>query len=115
MAVLLRPGDPLPATDRYDGNRSDFRAIRPARRMRRIAPARFLPYACKKGVASFLGESRMVKPFNAFEAAILKALAEALFHGVDMAITPDQVVDNIQRQFSWFHGTMPRQIALSLW
>lgn len=57
----------------------------------------------------------MVKPFNAFEAAILKALTEALFHGVDMAITPDQVVDNIQRQFSWFHGNMPRQIALSLW
>ena len=57
----------------------------------------------------------MVKPFNAFEAAILKALTQALFHGVDMAITPDQVVDNIQRQFSWFHGNMPRQIALSLW
>jgi choline dehydrogenase-like flavoprotein len=57
----------------------------------------------------------MVKPFNTFEAAILKALTQALFHGVDMAITPDQVVDNIQRQFSWFHGNMPRQIALSLW
>jgi choline dehydrogenase-like flavoprotein len=57
----------------------------------------------------------MSNPFSRFEAAILKALAEALFHNIDMAITPDQVVDNIQRQFAQFHGNKPREIAMSLW
>ena len=54
-------------------------------------------------------------PFNRVEAAILKSLTEALFHGLDMAITPDQVVDNLQRQFAQFTGGKPREIALSLW
>ena len=54
----------------------------------------------------------MSNPFSRFEAAILKALTEALFHNIDMAITPDQVVDNIQRQFAQFHGNKPREIAM---
>ncbi|MEN2788338.1 GMC family oxidoreductase N-terminal domain-containing protein [Sphingomonas oligophenolica] len=56
----------------------------------------------------------MHKPFNILQAAILKALTEALFHEIDMKITPDQVVDNIQRQFAQFHGNMPREIGASL-
>lgn len=56
----------------------------------------------------------MHKPFNILQAAILKALTEALFHDIDMKITPDQVVDNIQRQFAQFHGNMPREIGASL-
>lgn len=57
----------------------------------------------------------MRKPFNPIEAAMLKALTEALFHGSEMVITADQVVDNLQRQFALFHGNKPREIALSLW
>lgn len=55
----------------------------------------------------------MTKPFNAFEAAVLKALAQALFHGVEMAIPPAQVVDNLQRQFAPVPGKA-REIGLSL-
>ena len=56
----------------------------------------------------------MRKPFNPIEAAMLKALTEALFHGSEMVITSDQVVDNLQRQFALFHGNKPREIALPM-
>ena len=100
-------------TGQHDRVSRDLPAVKHPRGLPR--PANSPKQLEKMGSRLFSGESRMVKPFNAFEAAILKALTEALFHGVDMAITPEQVVDNIQRQFSWFHGNMPRQISLSLW
>ena len=39
-------------------------------------------------------------PFSNGQARFLIALTEALFHGAEMRITPRQVVDNIQLQFS---------------
>jgi len=57
----------------------------------------------------------MRKPFNPFEALILRKMTEALFHDVDMAISPRQVVGNIQEQFSMIEGNKPREIALTLW
>jgi choline dehydrogenase-like flavoprotein len=57
----------------------------------------------------------MRKPFNPLQAAILKALTEALFHGVAMAIPPEQVVANLQRQFAMIHGNKPREIGLTLY
>lgn len=57
----------------------------------------------------------MQKPFNPLQAAILKALTEALFHGVDMAIPPEQVVANLQHQFAMIHGSKPREIGLTLY
>lgn len=55
------------------------------------------------------------KPFNFLQAAILKAFTRALFHGVDMAIPPAQVVANIQAQFGLMHGGKPREVGLSLY
>ncbi|HVF93978.1 MAG TPA: GMC family oxidoreductase [Sphingomonas sp.] len=57
----------------------------------------------------------MSKPFNPLQAAILKALTEALFHGSAMAIPPRQVVANLQHQFSLMTGTKPRDIGLTLY
>lgn len=57
----------------------------------------------------------MRKPFNPLQAAILKALTEALFHGVAMAIPPKQVVANLQRQFAMIHGGKPGEIGLTLY
>lgn len=57
----------------------------------------------------------MEKPFNPIQAAILKALTEALFHEVDMAITPRQVVANIQAQFALFTGKKPEEIGWTLY
>ncbi len=56
----------------------------------------------------------MRKPFGLLEAAMLKAMAGAMFHGVAMVISPAQVVANIQTQFSFIHGPKSREIALSL-
>ena len=57
----------------------------------------------------------MGKPFNFVQAAILKALAEALFHDVDMAIPSSQVVANLQRQFALVKGGKATEIGLSLY
>lgn len=57
----------------------------------------------------------MSKPFNPLQAAILKALTEALFHGVEMAIPPEQVVANLQKQFGMIHGNKPTEIGLTLY
>ena len=57
----------------------------------------------------------MQKPFNALQAVILKALTEALFHEVDMAIPPDRVVANIQHQFALIEGRKPQEIGLTLY
>ncbi|QNQ09982.1 GMC family oxidoreductase N-terminal domain-containing protein [Sphingomonas alpina] len=57
----------------------------------------------------------MRTPFNPLQAAILKALTEALFHGVDMRITSAQVVANLQHQFGMFEGNKPKEIGLSLY
>lgn len=57
----------------------------------------------------------MRKPFNPLQAAILKALTEALFDGVTMAISPEQVVANLQTQFAMIHGNKPREIGLTLY
>lgn len=54
-------------------------------------------------------------PFNPVQSAILKALTEALFHGVDMKISPAQVVANLQRQFGMVDGKKPREIGLTLY
>lgn len=57
----------------------------------------------------------MRKPFNVLQAAILKSLTEALFHGVIMVIPPAQVVANIQHQFGLVQGRKPRDIGLTLY
>lgn len=54
-------------------------------------------------------------PFNPLQAAILTALTEALFHGVDMKITPRQVVANLQHQFGMVEGGKPRELGLTLY
>lgn len=57
----------------------------------------------------------MGQPFNRFQAAIWKKFTQTLFHGTDMAITPDQVVDNLQVMFGEMHGGKPRETGLSLY
>ncbi|MFT3978294.1 MAG: GMC family oxidoreductase [Sphingomonas bacterium] len=57
----------------------------------------------------------MRKPFNFIQAAILKALTEALFHDVEMAIPATQVVANLQRQFALVVGGKAKEIGLSLY
>jgi choline dehydrogenase-like flavoprotein len=57
----------------------------------------------------------MRKPFNPFEAAIWKRLAQTLFvEPEQMAISPEQVVDNLQRLFANIEGDTPRDTALSV-
>ncbi len=56
----------------------------------------------------------MTAPFNFGQLKFLKALTEALFHGADMAITADQVVDNICQLFAKVGGTKLDEIRLSL-
>ena len=56
----------------------------------------------------------MTAPFNFGQLKFLKALTEALFHGADMAITADQVVDNICHLFAKVGGTKLDEIRLSL-
>lgn len=57
----------------------------------------------------------MRKPFNTLQQLILKKLVEALFIDVAMAITPGQVVANIQHQFSIIEGKKPAEIGLTLY
>ena len=54
----------------------------------------------------------MRRPFNAIQALILRKMAEALFHGQPMAITPKQLVENLQDQFGSMTGNKPREIGL---
>ncbi|WP_293702921.1 MULTISPECIES: GMC family oxidoreductase N-terminal domain-containing protein [unclassified Sphingopyxis] len=56
----------------------------------------------------------MTAPFNFGQLKFLKALTEALFHGATMAITADQVVDNICQLFAKVGGTKLDEIRLSL-
>lgn len=56
----------------------------------------------------------MTAPFNFGQLKFLKALTEALFHGADMAITPDQVVANVCDLFDKVGGTKLDEIRLSL-
>lgn len=45
---------------------------------------------------------------------MIKALTETLFYETPMAISPDQVVDNLQEHFSNISGDKPKEIALAL-
>lgn len=56
----------------------------------------------------------MTAPFNFGQLRFLKALTEALFHGADMVITPDQVVANVCALFEKVGGTKLDEIRLSL-
>jgi choline dehydrogenase-like flavoprotein len=56
----------------------------------------------------------MSVPFNPGQVAFLRALTEALFHGADMAIPADQVVDNFCDLFAKVGGTKRDEISLSL-
>ncbi len=56
----------------------------------------------------------MRNPFDNIQCRFLKAFVETLFDGAVMAITPDQVVDNIQTQFRLIGGTKVREISLSI-
>lgn len=56
----------------------------------------------------------MTAPFGSGQRKFLKALTEALFFGADMAITADQVVDNISELFAKVGGTKLDEIRLSL-
>ncbi len=56
----------------------------------------------------------MTAPFNFGQLKFLKALTEALFHGAEMAITPDQVVANVADLFAKVGGTKLDEIRLSL-
>lgn len=51
------------------------------------------------------------RPFNWLHALILRRMAEALFHGQPMAITPRQLVDNMQDLFGQIEGNKPREIG----
>jgi choline dehydrogenase-like flavoprotein len=54
----------------------------------------------------------MLRPFDAIQSEILEKLTEALFHDVEMVITPQQVVENLQTQFGMIDGNKPGQIRL---
>lgn len=56
----------------------------------------------------------MTAPFNFGQLKFLKALTEALFHGAEMVITPDQVVANVAELFGKVGGTKLKEIQLSL-
>ncbi|WOE74381.1 GMC family oxidoreductase N-terminal domain-containing protein [Alterisphingorhabdus coralli] len=55
------------------------------------------------------------KPFNDAQVEIWKKFTETLFHGTHMAITPQQVVDNLQVMFAEMHGDKPCETGLSLY
>lgn len=57
----------------------------------------------------------MAKPFNRLQVAIWKRFTETLFHDTNMAISPDQVVDNLQEMFSHIRGSKPFETGLSLY
>jgi choline dehydrogenase-like flavoprotein len=54
----------------------------------------------------------MQRPFDAIQSEILEKFTEALFHDVEMVITPAQVVENLQTQFGMIEGDKPAQIRL---
>lgn len=54
----------------------------------------------------------MLRPFDAIQSEILEKITEALFHDVEMVITPAQVVENLQTQFAMIEGDKPGQIRL---
>ena len=54
----------------------------------------------------------MRQPFDAIQSEILEKITEALFHDVEMVITPEQVVENLQTQFALIEGDKPGQIRL---
>lgn len=56
----------------------------------------------------------MTAPFNFGQLRFLKALTEALFHGVDMVITAEQVVANVAELFGKVGGTKLRELRFSL-
>jgi choline dehydrogenase-like flavoprotein len=56
----------------------------------------------------------MRRPFDAIQCEILEKITEALFHEVEMVITPAQVVENIQTQFGQIEGGKPGQISLMI-
>lgn len=56
----------------------------------------------------------MTAPFSSGQRKFLKALTEALFHGAEMVITPDQVVANISELFAKVGGTKLDEIRFSL-
>lgn len=47
-------------------------------------------------------------------AHTLRKFTDAMFHGVDMKISSQQVVDNIQAQFAKFTSDKPQEIAIAL-
>lgn len=51
------------------------------------------------------------KPFNCLHALILRKMAEALFYKQPMAITPRQLVENMQDLFGQIEGGKPREIG----
>lgn len=54
------------------------------------------------------------KRLSSTAAKILRKFTAAMFHGVDMKISPDQVVENIQVQFSKFSSNKPDEIDTAL-
>ncbi len=58
--------------------------------------------------------SLALKPFDPLQALILRKMAEAMFHDCDIAITPAQIVANIQDHMGHIRGGKPREIGLSL-
>ncbi len=55
----------------------------------------------------------MRRPFPSGQARFLKAFTEALFYRVDMAISPDQVVENIQTQFAEVSAEKVSELRIS--
>ena len=71
-----------------------------------------LRYTQEKAVAITGTEEIVQQPFSELQAVFLKSIVEALFVDADMAIPPDQVVDNLQHQFGMVDGDKPDQIGL---
>lgn len=57
----------------------------------------------------------MKKPFNRLQALMIKAMAEALFYNRKMAISADQVVENLQEHFTNIEGNKPDEIRMALY
>lgn len=57
----------------------------------------------------------MQKPFNALQARIIKVLTETMFHGMPMAISSQQVVDNLQEHFAYIGDEKARETGLGLY
>ncbi|WP_321323391.1 GMC family oxidoreductase N-terminal domain-containing protein [uncultured Parasphingorhabdus sp.] len=57
----------------------------------------------------------MRKPFNRLQALMIKAMAEALFYNRKMAVSADQVVENLQEHFTNIDGQKPDEIRLALY